>query len=75
MIKCHLSTLMGMKKLKIADVAKMTGLHRNTVAAFYDERVERIELDAVRRLCELFECTVGELIEYIPSKEHDEISN
>ena len=31
MIKCHLSRLMGERKLKIADVARETGLHRNTV--------------------------------------------
>ena len=67
MIKCHLSTLMGMHKMKIIDVARETGLHRNTVTALYDERAIRIDLNAIDKLCELFNCEVGEIFEYIPN--------
>lgn len=67
MIKCHLSRLMGERKLKIADVARETGLHRNTVTLLYDETAVRVELEAVDRLCELFDVTVGELFERMPS--------
>lgn len=73
MIKCHLSTLMGAHKLKVIDVARQTGLHRNTVAALYDERALRIDLDAIEKLCALFECNVGDLFEYIP-QEQDAVS-
>lgn len=69
MIKCHLSTLMGAHKLKVIDVARQTGLHRNTVAALYDERALRIDLDAIEKLCALFECNVGDLFEYIPEEQ------
>lgn len=65
MIKCHLSRMMGEKKLKIADVARMTGLHRNTITLLYNETATRVDLDAIERLCELFECRVGELFERI----------
>lgn len=68
MVKCHLSTLMGMRKLKIIDVATETGLHRNTVAALYNERAERVEAVAIEKLCQLFECKVGDLFEYIPKE-------
>lgn len=70
MIKCHLSTLMGQKKLKIADVARLTGLNRNTVTLLYDERAVRVDLDAINKLCELFECAVEDLFEYIPDVQH-----
>jgi len=63
MIKCHLSTLMGQHKLKIADVARETGLHRNTVTLLYKETGSRVDLDAVDKLCELFDCGVGDLFE------------
>ena len=71
MIKCHLSTLMGQKKLKIADVSRLTGLNRNTVTLLYDERAMRVDLEAINKLCELFECAVGDLFEYIPETEQD----
>lgn len=66
MIKCHLSKLMGESKLSIADVARKTGLHRNTVSLLYKETATRIDLDAVNSLCKLFNCKVHELFEYKP---------
>lgn len=64
MIRCHLSTLMGRSKLRIADVSRQTGLNRSTITALYKETATRIDLQAVEQLCRLFECQVGELFEY-----------
>ena len=69
MIRCHLSTLMGKRKMKIMDVARATGLHRNTVSLLYKEEAVRIEIDAMDKLCELFNCSVGELFEYTPEED------
>ena len=64
MIKCHLSKLMGERKLKISDVARDTGLHRNTVTLLYQETATRVDLEAVDALCRYFNVTVGELFEW-----------
>ncbi|MEJ1297809.1 MAG: helix-turn-helix transcriptional regulator [Candidatus Sedimenticola sp. (ex Thyasira tokunagai)] len=69
MIRCHLSTLMGQHKLKISDVAKATGLHRNTITLMYRETASRVELDAVDKLCRLFSCEVGDLFEYVADED------
>lgn len=69
MIRCHLSTLMGRNKLKIADISRETGLNRSTVTALYQETAKRIELDAISELCKLFKCEVSELLEYLPDEE------
>lgn len=66
MIKCHLSRLMGEKKLKISDVARITNLHRNTITLLYDESATRIDLITIDRLCVLFQCRVGDIFEYLP---------
>tara|TARA_R110000823_G_scaffold101882_1_gene218727 strand:+ start:1832 stop:2011 length:180 start_codon:yes stop_codon:yes gene_type:complete len=55
---------MGERKMKIVDVAKETGLNRNTVTLLYKETAQRIDLDALDKLCKLFECEVGELLEF-----------
>jgi putative transcriptional regulator len=65
MIKIHLSTLMGERKLKISDVANDTGINRGTITRLYKETAERVELDVVEKLCRYFECEVGELIEIL----------
>lgn len=62
-IKCHLAKFMGERKMKIMDVARETGLNRNTVTLLYKETAQRIDLDAIDKLCDLFECEVGDLLE------------
>jgi len=65
MIKCHLSTHMGKRKLKITDLARETGINRGTITRLYHETASRIELDVVDTLCRYFECEIGELFEFI----------
>jgi len=68
MIRCHLSRLMGEQKMKISDVARLTGLNRNTITLLYKETATRIELDAINGLCMLFKCQVSDLFEWIDDK-------
>ena len=64
MIRCHLSRLMGEKKMKVIDVARETGLHRNTITLLYKETATRVDFETINKLCELFECKVSDLFEY-----------
>ncbi|EGR0942204.1 helix-turn-helix domain-containing protein [Vibrio cholerae] len=63
MIRCHLARLMGERKLRIADVVRETGLSRNTVTLLYKETAQKVDLETIERLCVLFDCSVGELLE------------
>ena len=63
MIKCHLSRLMGERKVRVADVALATGLHRNMLTLLYKETAVRVELEAIEKLCRYFAVPVGELFE------------
>ncbi len=71
MLRCHLSTLMGREKLTISEVMRRTGLSRNAVTVLYEERAKRIDLNTIARLCELFECTVDELLEYSTEEKNE----
>ncbi|MGC4396510.1 helix-turn-helix domain-containing protein [Hydrogenophaga sp. T2] len=68
MIKCHLSRVMGERKLKISDVARDTGLHRNTITLLYQETATRVDLDAINALCNYFSVGVADLFEYVPDE-------
>ena len=67
MIKCHLSRLMGERKMKVIDVARETGLHRNTITLLYNETAARVDIDSMDKLCALFNVSVGDLFERLPS--------
>ncbi len=66
MIRCHLSTWMGRKKLRISDVTRLTGLNRSTVSSLYRESATRVDLQAIDKLCVVLHCKVGELLEHVP---------
>lgn len=63
MIKCHLSAIMGAKRLKIADVVRDAQINRNTVTRLYHETNNRIDFDTLEKLCRYLNCEVGELLE------------
>lgn len=69
MIKCHLSRIMGERKLKITDVARDTGVNRGTITRLYHETASRVELEVIEALCGYFGCDVGDLFEYQPNSD------
>ena len=72
MIKCYLSSLMGERKLKISDVERATGLHRNSITLLYRETANRVELETINKLCIFFDCNVNDIFEYIPDDKENE---
>lgn len=67
MIRCHLARIMGEHKMRIADVARETGLSRATVTLLYKETAQKVDLEAIEQICNLFGCTVGDLLELVPT--------
>jgi putative transcriptional regulator len=55
---------MGERKLKIADVARDIGVHRNTIALLYHEKAKRIDFEVLDKLCRYFNCSVSDLLEF-----------
>ncbi len=51
--------------MKISDVLRMTGLSRNTVGLMYKETAQKIDVEALDKLCRLFECEVADILEFV----------
>ena len=66
MVHCHLSRLMGERKIKIADLSRDTGINRGTATRLYYETAERIEIEVINTLCNYFNCQISDLLEFIP---------
>lgn len=69
MIRCHLARLMGERKMKISDVLRETGLRRNTVTLMYKETAQKIDIEALDKLCRLFKCEVADMLEFTNESE------
>ncbi|MGG7054340.1 MULTISPECIES: helix-turn-helix domain-containing protein [Nitrosomonas] len=68
MIRCHLARLMGEHKMRISDVIRETGLSRNTVTLLYKETAQKVDLEALDKLCVLFDCEIHHILERVPAK-------
>lgn len=63
-IRSRLSVLMGEKRYNIQDVYEKTGLSRGTISNLYHDKMQRVDYETLNKLCELFKCSVGDIIEY-----------
>jgi len=65
MVINHLSEIMGRKRLKIADVVAGTGLAINTVSGLYHDKVKRVDLETLDKLCDFLGVGIGEILEHV----------
>lgn len=63
-IRSRLSVLMGGKRYNIQDVYEKTGLSRGTISNLYHDKMQRVDYETLNKLCVLFQCSVGDIIEY-----------
>ncbi|MBP2156393.1 putative transcriptional regulator [Erwinia rhapontici] len=50
--------------MKISDVLRETGLSRNTVTLMYKETAQKIDIETLDKLCQLFSCEVADILEF-----------
>ena len=61
-IKNNLRVLMAYKNMNIRDVHKETGLSEITISKLYNEKSNTISFGTLLKLCDLFDCNVGDLL-------------
>jgi len=69
MIINHLSEIMGRKRLKVADVVTGTGLAINTVSGLYHDKVKRVDLETLDKLCTFLDVSIGDILEHKKEQE------
>lgn len=69
MIENHLSRILGERRWTQLRLSQETGIRPTTISNLYNEVAERISFDQLDRLCEALNCTLDELLEYIPNEQ------
>lgn len=67
MIKIKLSEIMGREKMTRKRLSELTGIRPNTIGDLYREDVKKIDLQTLDKICAVFNCSISDLIEYIPN--------
>lgn len=66
MLKNNLSKILGEQRIKLSELEKISGVSRSTLTRLYHDRASGINFDTIERLCKVLDCTVSDILEYIP---------
>lgn len=66
MIVNKLSEILGRKRLKPGEVARISGLSKTAIHKIYYDKTKGIDFETMNKLCFALDVTVGELFEYVP---------
>ena len=65
MIRIKLSELLGKKKMTRKSLAALVGVRPNTIGDLYNEKVKRIDLELLNKICKELDYELTDVIEYV----------
>ncbi|MDD6490074.1 MAG: helix-turn-helix transcriptional regulator [Clostridia bacterium] len=68
MIRIKLSAVLGERRMSQSELARKTGIRPNAICDYYNELADRISLEHFDRICEVLDCNLSDLLEYVPNK-------
>ena len=61
-IESRLAILMAERKYNIQAVIDRTGLDRASISKLYHDKTQRVNLQTLDKLCDLFDCEPGDIL-------------
>ena len=71
MINIRLDYVLLDKRMKLKDLADMTGIAMNNLSVLKTNKARAIRFSTLEALCKALDCRPGDLIEYVPDKAGD----
>ena len=68
MIVSNLPVLLAERRMKVADLIRMTGISKSTMHKIYNEQTSRIDFETMDKICEALNVGVGDLFTYVPNE-------
>lgn len=68
-IHCTLSAILGAKRIKQIELAKITGASTTTINSLYNDRVTKISYDVLNKICKALDCQVSDILTYVPDED------
>ena len=74
MIQCRLRELMAIKsrgdgrKVTFHQITQATGIYNSTLSPLANNRINRVDMTILDRLCVFFNCQPGDLLIHVPDR-------
>ncbi len=66
MIRVRLDYLLLDRRMKLKDLAELTGLAVNNLSTLKTGKARAIRFSTLNAICQALDCTPGELVEFVP---------
>ena len=70
-ISCNLPVLLAERRLRVADLVRMTDISKSTLHRIYNDETTRIEFDTLSKLCQVLKVTPGDVLKYVPDENEE----
>lgn len=70
MIKIKLVNMLESLDMTQAELARRTGIRPATINEMFNGTIARINVDHLSKICDVLNCKVEDLLEYVPDKEY-----
>lgn len=65
MIKFRVKVMLAMREMTQKELADKTGIRSPTVSAICLGTIKHLPIDALDKICNVLDCNVGDIIEYV----------
>lgn len=66
MIKSRLKILLAEHEMTQSQLTEITGIRPGTVTNIVNNKIKQIPVEALEKICNLFNCDVGDVFRYVP---------
>lgn len=71
-IKIHLAELIEDRNVTLNQLSFRTEMQRTQLRMYRDNKIQRLDIDILKRLCYVLDCDLHDLIEYIPPQKKED---
>ncbi len=67
-IRIHLQEILEEKNVSLNQLSFRAEMQRTQLRNYRDNKIQRLDIDILKRLCYVLDCDLTDLVEYIPPK-------
>ena len=70
----NLDVMMAKRKMRLKTLAKEVGITEANLSVLKNGKAKAVRLSTLDKLCEVLECQPGDILEFEPNKQPDDLS-
>ena len=71
-IRIHLKEILEERNISLNQLSFRAEMQRTHLRNYRDNKIQRLDIDILKRLCYVLDCDLHDLIEYIPAEDSSE---